>query len=280
MRYVVVKGKPPDKWLKKAEELTKELKDASSQEEREKIIEDNEKHWKDNTFREWLISNFHGKCWYSEANESVSSYHVDHFRPKGRVTNLDKSTREGYWWLAFEWDNYRISGELLNVKKRDWFPISSGSYAQPFDKQSLEIELRLLLDPCVEDEASLISFNEAGEAIAAEGSNDAEKLRVEKTIDVLGLNRLGRLSTNRSKKWNDCFLAILEYKNAFEQNQHQSLIQVRRALAVNKLSKMVKYEEAFSSVALACIRKAAPESLFKQIIAAIDRDRIADTPRA
>jgi hypothetical protein len=278
MRYVVVTGKPPDTWLEKAEELTKQLKNATSEKEREEIIEKNEKHWKDNIFRDWLISQFKGKCWYSEAQESVSSYHVDHFRPKGRVTNLDKSCREGYWWLAFKWDNYRISGELLNVKKRDWFPISYGSYAQPFDKNSLEIEAYVLLDPCVEEEAALISFNDAGEATAAEDIDEADEWRVEKTIDILGLNRLGRLVSKRCNKWNECLLEILEYTNASD--KHQALKAIQRALAVKKLKKMVKYEEEFSSVALACIRKTAPESLFKQIIAAIDRDRLADTPRA
>lgn len=266
MRYVIVTGKPPDTWLEEAEQLTEQLKNASSEEERKQIIEKNEKHWRSNTFRDWLIDQFKGKCWYSEAKESVSSYHVDHFRPKGRVTNIDGSFREGYWWLAFEWNNYRISGELLNVKKRDLFPLNYGSYAQPFDTKGLEIEAPILLDPCVEDEASLISFNEVGEAIPAEGIDDADEWRVDKTIDILGLNKLGRLVSNRSAKWNECLLEIIEYKKPSEEDNHQALKLVRRASAVRKLKKMVKYEEEFSSVALSCITKTAPESLYKQVI--------------
>ncbi|MTJ51968.1 hypothetical protein FJR38_04410 [Anabaena sp. UHCC 0253] len=108
-------------WLEEAEKITCQLKSAISEDERKKIIEKNEGHWRKDIFRNWLIDQFYRKCWYSEAKESVSSYHVDHFRPKGRAKELDGSSRDGYWWLAFEWHNYRISGELLNVKKRICF---------------------------------------------------------------------------------------------------------------------------------------------------------------
>ncbi|WP_334773430.1 hypothetical protein [Nostoc sp.] len=261
MRYVIVTGEPPDTtWLEEAEQLTEQLKNTSSEEERKQIIEKNEKHWRSNTFRDWLIEQFKGKCWYSEAKESVSSYHVDHFRPKGRVTNLDGSFREGYWWLAFEWTNYRISGQLLNVKKKDLFPINYGHPAQPFDIHSFAIEAPILLDPRKENEASMISFDESGEATNAKDIDDEDKLRVNHTIDILGLNREARLVNNRADKWNKCLLVILEYNNA-SNLQHQSLKEINRILAVNKLKEMIKYGEEFSSVALACIIKKAPQPL-------------------
>lgn len=265
MRYVVITGKPPDIWLEEAEQLTEQLKNASSEEERKKIIEKNEKHWRSNTFRDWLIDQFKGKCWYSEAKESVSSYHVDHFRPKGRVTNLDGSSSEGYWWLAFEWNNYRISGQLLNVKKKDLFPLNYGHPAQPFDTPSFMIEAPVLLDPRKQNEASMISFDESGEATSAKNIDDDDKLRVNHTIDILGLNREPRLVKNRAEKWNKCFFAILEYNNA-SKLPHQALKELSRILAANKLKEMIKYGEEFSSVALACIIKKAPEPLSKQVI--------------
>lgn len=267
MRHVIIIGTPPDAWLKKAEEITALLQKATSKDERDEIIEKFQSHWKEDEFRSWLSNQFHGKCWYSEAQESVSSYHVDHFRPKGRVKDLDGTYRDGYWWLAFRWENYRISGQLPNVKKRDAFPLSPyGQPAKPFDDKSLKIEAPILLDPCEEDDASLISFNEGGEATFAGGIDDDDKLRVEKTIEIFGLNTCanGRLVENRAKVWNKCLLAIFDYNNA--SSLPPQIKQIHRVLAVHKLKECIQYKEEFSAVALACIQKKAPEALYKQVI--------------
>ena len=60
-----------------------------------------------------LLEMSHGKCWYSEAPDAVSDWHVDHFRPKKRALDEDKTEHEGYYWLAFDWKNYRIAGSQL-----------------------------------------------------------------------------------------------------------------------------------------------------------------------
>ncbi len=253
---------PLKKWLEKAQEITEQLKNATSENERKTIIEENEEHWRDEIFRNWLIAQFYGKCWYSEAKESVSFYHVDHFRPKGRVKDINGLYREGYWWLAFEWTNYRISGQFINVQKRDMFPLLCGDPAKPFDDYSLEIESPLLLDPCIKTEASLISFNESGEATYVKGIDDQDKLRANQTIDILGLNERKCLVENRLAKWNECKEEILTYTNA---PKNPILKKVYKALAVNKLKKMIKEQEEFSSVALACIIKTTSESLYKEI---------------
>src|SRR5687768_17617826 len=46
-----------------------------------------------------------GKCWYSESKNPMSDKNVDHFRPKNSV--VEDAAHEGYWWLAFDWKNYR-----------------------------------------------------------------------------------------------------------------------------------------------------------------------------
>ena len=265
MRHIVIKSTPPAEWQEEAKRLTELLQNARSNDEREQILGHYAPHWRNNAFRDWLIEQFHRKCWYSEAKESVSAYHVDHFRPKGRVKDINGNFREGYWWLAFRWENYRISGQLLNVKKQDVFPLVAGDPAKAFDEDSLQLEAPVLLDPCVEDDASLVSFNEGGEATCADGIDDVDKLRVEKTIEIIGLNSCahGRLVENRADKWIECQLEILTYKNA---SGPQAVKCVRRASAVARLKNLVKYESEFSSVALACIKKTAPEPLYKQVI--------------
>ena len=77
------------------------------------------------------------KCWYSEAPDAVSDWHVDHFRPKKRTLDEDKTEHEGYHWLAFDWRNYRIAGSYTNSPHRDgqgvtrgkwdYFPLANGS---------------------------------------------------------------------------------------------------------------------------------------------------------
>jgi len=53
--------------------------------------------------------------------DSVSSIHVDNIGRK-EAKDLEGNECEGYWWLAFNWRNYPMCGQLINVKKLDIFP--------------------------------------------------------------------------------------------------------------------------------------------------------------
>ncbi len=92
MRRVYIDDTPPKDWVEKAEKITKDLLSAKTKEKLREILDKHEGFWRDDGIRDWLLKQFHNKCWYTEAEESVSAYHVDHFRPKGRITNDDKST--------------------------------------------------------------------------------------------------------------------------------------------------------------------------------------------
>jgi uncharacterized protein (TIGR02646 family) len=261
MRRVVITGEPAEAWKKDAEALTKELRAAKTKAERDKIIEDHEGQWKKDAIRNWLLDQFHRKCWYTEAQESVSAYHVDHFRPKGRVTD-GATVRDGYWWLAFDWHNYRICGQLINTKKKDHFPLEDG---RPADENSdLRLENYQVLDPTEPDDVCLVSFEKNGEVVYSTDISDTDKTRVDKTIDVLGLNRLENLNRKRSEKWRECQNEILSYNSS--KDLPSSYKKLTRAMAVTRLKAMVKYEAEFSSVVLACLHKEAPESLYRQII--------------
>ncbi len=95
MRRVIIQGTPPKDWVKDAEKVTKKLQKAANEKQRKRIIEKNEKLWRDKRVRNWLLEQFANKCWYTEAQESVSSYHVDHYRPKGRIKDLNGDICEG-----------------------------------------------------------------------------------------------------------------------------------------------------------------------------------------
>ena len=267
MRKVLIPEgvRPPDDWLQRAEELTEQLRAADTKEAREAIIEANETHWRDERVRKWLTDLFFRKCWYTEAQDAVSSFHVDHFRPKGRAVNANVVREEGYWWLAFDWSNYRICGQLINVKKKDQFPLAEPFVVDANHPEQIQLEAPLLIDPTTDD-ARLVSYEMDEDgciATAVPGADELETQRVSATIDVLGLNRLPRLNSKRADIWKDCYETILEYKSAAGASQCLRLI--REATAVAKLKKSIAYERELSSVADACIRKMAPEPLKAKI---------------
>lgn len=258
---------PPPDWIADANAVTAKLREAATSEERNAIIEANEGLWRDDRIRNWLLGLFNNKCWYTEAADSVSAIHVDHYRPKGKAVELDGSEAEGYWWLAFEWTNYRISGQLINVKKRDVFPIAEGVRGNPDDPLSIKFEAPFLIDPLT-DQAWLVSYEKDEDgciAVPAAGIDDAEKLRAENTIEILGLNRLPRLNTKRADVWDDCMQVLADYKGATLEPQVFKAIY--QAKAVTQLRKMTGYNQEFSSIAEACIRKMAPEPVRAQIAA-------------
>lgn len=263
MRKVIIPKEttPPSDWLQEALKVTDALRAATTEDEREAIIEKNEKLWRDDRVRNWLLALFHDKCWYTEAKESVSAIHVDHYRPKGRVTDLEKNTHCGYWWLAFDWTNYRICGQLINVKKSDVFPLGEAQRATPDSQASLKLEAPVLIDPTTDD-ARLISYEMDEEvciAVPMPGIDDSEESRAFSTINILGLNRLDKLNRHRADVWKECREGITDYITAAD--EPQSLKALTQAKAVVALKKLIGYEREFSSVADACIRKTANEPI-------------------
>ena len=258
---------PPQDWLDEAEALTEQLKNAPDDKARVTLAFANRKLWRDKRLLNWLTELHHRKCWYSEAKESVSSYHVDHFRPKGKARQSDGADRGGYWWLTFDWKNYRLSGQLLNVKKRDFFPVQMPGIAQAANPITLDLEGHFLLDP-LREEAWFVSFErkDNGECVAGPSPGlDAQDLdRVNITIEVLGLNRLEALKKNRAEVWDKCLARIQDFKTAGnEQVMHTR--EALRLVAAKALADMCSEEAEFSSVAQACVAKQAPLALSQRV---------------
>jgi hypothetical protein len=267
MRRVVITGTPPQDWVDEADAITQQLIAAPNEAARKAILNTHEGFWRDDRIRSWLLSQFANKCWYTEAEESVSSIHVDHFRPKGRVTNLDGTTEPGYWWLTFNWKNYVIAGQLINTKKKDYFPLVQGvRAAENCPEPSLKLEAALLINPLT-DQTRLISFERDDDgciAVPAGGIDEAEEFRATHSIDILGLNRLDRLNQKRGKCWDECMMEIANYKGA-KACGAQALTLLEREMAIVRLKAKIAYKAEFSSVAEACIRKKAPEPVVASV---------------
>src|SRR5262249_41731985 len=110
-------AKIPSAWMKKVAKLQQQLEALPTADERKAFIDRHSAVWSE--IKEKLLEMSHGKCWYSEAPDAVSDWHVDHFRPKKRALDHDKTEHEGYAWLAFDWKNYRIAGSYPNSPHQD-----------------------------------------------------------------------------------------------------------------------------------------------------------------
>jgi uncharacterized protein (TIGR02646 family) len=262
MRYINIEDKtPPEEWCRKADELTRDLIKLDSPEERTKFIK-RHKIWKD--LKEWLLELSHGKCWYSESKEIFSFYDVDHFRPKSRATQLDGTEREGYWWLAFDWRNYRISGSIGNRPhqgednkirgKADYFPLKKGSPEATDHNCDLCDEIIYLLDPTDPDDPPLLTFDESGypKPAVPEGTWECERAKV--TIELMHLD-FRPLVDERKKKWTKCILLITRAQKLMEEQSKASSATKRAVLkfTLEELRKMSSEEVALSSTARACL---------------------------
>ena len=159
MRFINIENFSPDvEWLIKSNELTSALKKATTIEEKNRIIDANESKWGE--LKDSLLELSFNKCWYSEAKETYSHYHVDHFRPKKAARGIDKKDNGGYWWLAFDWMNYRFSGPAANVRKRSYFHVNANRALNYAD--NLNLEDILFLDPIKFRDPEELAFDNEG----------------------------------------------------------------------------------------------------------------------
>ena len=219
MIFIDMEGKKPDEaWIKKSDELTKELirlHQARDLAARNKLIDDNSAHW--GQIKGWLASLSHGKCWFSEAKEIYSHLDVEHFRPKKEAKNIDGAVRDGYWWLAFDYHNYRLCGNVGNRKKGGWFPLQDGSILSSHENPREESEDAYLLDPTNPVDVTLIVFDEEGMARPANPDpEDWEHKRADQTIQRLKFNEHEALTEERKRVWQETSRDIDGYLQALQ----------------------------------------------------------------
>lgn len=138
-----------------------------------------------------------GKCWYSESKNPTSDKDVDHFRPKNRVA--EDPDHEGYWWLAFQWNNYRYSCQWCNQRrvddangtdggKWDHFPVAPKSFRARLEEDNWRQEEVELLDPIDPEDWKLLTFRPDGQPIPAKSPGMREHNRAATSIRVYHLH--------------------------------------------------------------------------------------------
>ena len=143
------------------------------------------------------------KCWYTEVFLEGADPNVDHFRPKGRVREVDEELNatgaqsDGYWWLAFELLNFRLACMHANQRrvdsdtdggKWDYFPVRGARAAQGTVWGAI-IEDALPLDPCSMTDVRLLCFDLEGKPAAVAGATAGDVQRVKATVWLYHLNK-------------------------------------------------------------------------------------------
>lgn len=150
--------------------------------------------------KKWLANASGHKCWYCEAKSTRAPFDVDHFRPKLGITvdGIKLVGHDGYYWLAYEWWNFRLSCQRCNRPEKDdgdtlhgkanEFPIRDETQRCALPTGSLETELPRLLDPCVKADCELLAHGIDGEVKPVAPHDSWEYQRARYTIDRLGFN--------------------------------------------------------------------------------------------
>lgn len=201
MRYVDIDDlQLPDGWHQEAEAATRAVL------QRGAVPREYDEIWRG--LKASLAKLLHDKCWFCETPITRSDNAVDHFRPKGRVSDAERE-HLGYRWLAFERANFRYACTFCNSRRIDVEHGTSGGKADRFplldeavrvyevDGIALDFDDLLktvrgeqpaILDPCdLEDWKLLGCMRENGHPCPA--SDDRVDIsRVEISIEVYHLD--------------------------------------------------------------------------------------------
>lgn len=169
--------------------------------------------------KKWLSGLSHGKCWYCESSSERAASDVDHFRPKAGVTcnRSELANHNGYYWLAYDWSNYRYSCQRCNRTEKDddilfgkknEFSLCDESQRN-YSPTCANIEKSKLLDPCNDTDPDLLAhlINGSIQPVHVEGCEAHE--RAEYTCRVLGLNSYG-VPKKKRDSWEPISLLIEE----------------------------------------------------------------------
>jgi len=223
-----------------------------------------------NLLQKIMIEEFGYKCWYSEAPIGNGEFEIDHYRPKNRARQDDKKKKpnkeNGYWWLAYDFENYRLSGALSNKRRRDrlkensevegkgdLFPLDLENCSIAKDECSTFCEKPLLLDPTVSSDVGLLVYDEDGKILPNPLIIDeTDKKRAIVSIELYHLD-LDQLETARHQVWTACSNAIENAYNYFTQSDSPDAKKLAMKNCAEVIFEKTNNKSEFSSVAKSCV---------------------------
>lgn len=198
----------------------------------------------------------HNKCWYCETSLERMLCDVDHFRPKNRVNEC--KDHDGYWWLAFVVDNYRLCCEKCNRRLRDASEETVGGKGDHFplidEKRrvykpgSVRQEGPQLLDPVVATEPGFLWFDQNGKVLPKPDLLETSRQRAEKSIELYHLYEVELEEARRTK-----FREIKELVDAgddlYQPAQSSDVAATGYNLVFQKLHRMIQPQAEYSASA-------------------------------
>lgn len=261
MRYIPLKEankEALETWLEKANEILDELKNEPDTKKRKVIIRRNQSHWRDTGLLAFLNALSDGKCWYSEAKFTAEYPHLEHFRPKSCARNESwERCHDGYWWLAFDVENYRLSKPMPNTRKGTYFPLRERAQAVCKPGIAVTRESPMFLDPTVEDDVALIGFNSHGKpepcANPIVDLDEWDKQRIAFSIKRYGLDD-NDLCNERKKLWVSLTSQFNEYMKLLQKVKAEQCVE-SKGRAQQKLEYLQAYlspSHEFTGLIKAC----------------------------
>lgn len=217
--------------------------------------------WKNKTLKKDFRDFFYNKCWYTEVPLIGQDVHIDHFRPKAAVKPFQEFKynqqlkNRGYYWLKNVPENYRACCIYANRKtgnggKGNYFPLANDStYISEHDTNN---ESPLLLDPCVAEDVSLLSF--LGNKVTAASDNAFQKLRVKISESIYNLDD-PYIKSERGKIWGNIEKVLEEYCSG----------DISRNSCIRQLRDAVSPQAPFSACAIACVNSLAPDEIKNEL---------------
>ena len=159
--------------------------------------------------KEALNELFKGKCAYCESTVlHIYPGDVEHFRPKGEITEAPQP-RPGYYWLAADWDNLLFScrncnqqlshnihavAKLQTMGKMNQFPLANETRRVRIHNNPTGIndeeDYRLLLNPCLDMPETHLQYDENSGVIKPKRINGAYSSKAIESIKVYVLQRV------------------------------------------------------------------------------------------
>ncbi len=262
-------GSISDAWSEGAKAALETLT-ATAIEDRPDFINKNYTVWSE--LKTAMAALSHQKCWYSEKRIAVSELEVDHFRPKSRVTGVAPA-HKGYWWLAFDWRNFRLAYSLINKRRTDpregdvqgkgcYFPLVDETARIPdIAPASTAGERPQLIDPCVASDVLLLDYAvEDGKVVerfkAEEDATRFERAKV--SVELFHLNE-GTLIRDRHELYVAIDHSVKRIEELETERQAAGTLTDKQALEfdalINQVADRINASAPFSAFARACLRQ-------------------------
>ena len=217
-----------------------------------------------NQLKKWSFN----KCWYCEGRSDIFHLRVDHFRPKNELTLIKNKdpykeartfdTSPGYWWLAFDWKNFRLTGEIVNSYKGSFFPLQTTSSVASQPNHNYKQEQYLLLDPTIKTDSELIIFNIDGLPTPSvlETVDPLGYFRADLSIKLFGLKD-SVLIDSRKIVLRNCHKLIEraeKYWLSWNNDQENAILQEHFSDVCTDLISMTKVDQPFSKMVISRIK--------------------------